>query len=182
MRLAVSVDAVSDALLAESVYHVVRGNPSRAAATLDALERGEAPPPDLEVLRTPRIGSAFTHRVVALFPGTSGHVAEWTATSRSLAEPCLNAWAAKLLGIPDRVRCVVERVNTTTGAVVDKLDIRFKDLRLAPLDVIHAQESTEDSRLSELGAAHPFPGAAKRGADRDANAAAEPVARSRLAR
>ena len=35
------------------------GNPSRAAATLDALERGEAPPPELDVIRTPRTGSAF---------------------------------------------------------------------------------------------------------------------------
>ena len=148
--LASSVDALSDALLAESAHHVVRGNPSRAAATLDALERGEAPPPELEVIRTPRTGSAFTHRVVALFPGTPATIADWTATFRSLAEPFLNAWAAKLLGNPDRVRCVVERVNTTTGAVVDKQEIRLKSLKLAPLDVIHAQESTEDSRLSEL--------------------------------
>ena len=148
--LASSVDALSDALLAESVHHVVRGNPSRAAATLDALERGEAPPPELEVIRTPRTGSAFTHRVVALFPGAPATIADWTATFRSVAEPCLNAWAAKLLGNPNKIRCVVERVNTTTGAVVDKQEIRVKDLRLAPLDVIHAQESTEDSRLSEL--------------------------------
>ena len=148
--LANSVDALSDALLAESAHHVVLGNPSRAAATLDALERGDAPPPELEVIRTPRTGNAFTHRVVVLFPGAPATIADWTATHRSRAEPFLNAWAAKLLGNPDRVRCVVERVNTTTGAVVDKQDIRLTSLKLAPLDVIHAQESTEDSRLSEL--------------------------------
>lgn len=148
--LADSVDAVSDALLAESVHHVVRGNPNRAAATLDALERGEAPPPDLEVLRTPRTGSPFTHRVVVLFPGTPAAVAGWTTTPRSLAEPFLNAWAAKLLGDPTKVRCVVERVNSATGAVVDKQEFRLKDLRLGPLDVIFAQEAGEDSRLSEL--------------------------------
>jgi hypothetical protein len=148
--LANSVDALSDALLAESTHHVVLGNPSRAAATLDALERGDAPPPELEVIRTPRTGSAFTHRVVALLPGVPAAIADWTATFRSLAEPFLNAWAAKLLGNPDRVRCIVQRVNTTTGAVVDQQDIRLKSLKLAPLDVIHAQEATEDSRLSEL--------------------------------
>ncbi|MDF0651483.1 MAG: hypothetical protein P0121_08455 [Nitrospira sp.] len=148
--LAGSVDSLSDALLAESLHHVVRGNPSRAAATLDALERGEAPPPDLEVLRTPRTGSAFTHRIVTLFPGTPAAIADWTPTPRSLAEPFLNAWAAKLLGNPTKVRCVVERVNSATGAVVDKQEIRLKDLKLAPLDVIHAQEASEDSRLSEL--------------------------------
>ena len=148
--LADIVDSVSDALLAESVHHVVRGNPTRAAATLDALERGEAPPPELEVIRTPRTGSAFTHRVVAIFPGTPAAVADWVASPRSLAEPFLNAWAAKLLGSPTRVRCVVDRVNKATGAIVDKREVRLKDLRIAPLDVIYAQESTEDSRLSEL--------------------------------
>ena len=148
--LADSVDALSDALLAESAYHVVRGNPSRAAATLDALERGEAPPPDLEVLRTPRTGSAFTHRVVALFPGTPAAIAEWTPTPRALAEPFLNAWAAKILGNPMNVRCVVDRVNSATGAVVGIEEFRLKDLKLAPLDVIHAQEASEDSQLSEL--------------------------------
>ncbi len=148
--LADSVDALSDALLAESAYHVVRGNPSRAAATLDALERGEAPPPELEVIRTPRTGSAFTHRVVALFPGTPAAIADWTPTPRSLAEPFLNAWAAKLLGNPMKVRCVVERVNSTTGVVVDTQEFRLKDLKLAPIDVIHAQEASEDSPLSEL--------------------------------
>ena len=150
-ELANSVDALSDALLAESAYHVVRGNPSRAASTLDALERGEAPPPDLEVLRTPRTGSAFTHRVVALFPGTPAPVAgEWTSTHRSLAEPFLNAWAAKLLGNPMNVRCVIERVDGTTGTVVDVQEFRLKDLKLSPLDVIHAQEAGEDLQLSEL--------------------------------
>ncbi|NGZ09682.1 MAG: hypothetical protein CV088_09895 [Nitrospira sp. LK70] len=148
--LADSVDALSDALLAESAYHVVRGNPSRAAATLDALERGEAPPPELEVIRTPRTGSAFTHRVVALLPGTPAAIADWTPTPRSLAEPFLNAWAAKLLGNPVKVRCVVERVTSTTGVVVDTQEFRLKDLKLAPIDVIHAQEASEDSRLSEL--------------------------------
>lgn len=49
-----------------------------------------------------------------------------------------------------KVRCVVERVNSATGAVVDTQEFRLKDLRLAPLDVIHAQEASEDSRLSEL--------------------------------
>src|SRR6185295_12124910 len=50
----------------------------------------------------------------------------------------------------DRVRCVVERVNSTTGAVVDKQEFRVTSLKIAPLDIIHAQEATEESRFSEL--------------------------------
>jgi hypothetical protein len=42
-----AVDAVSDALMAESVYHVVRGNPLRAASTVEAIAGGEIPPPEL---------------------------------------------------------------------------------------------------------------------------------------
>ena len=56
MRLALAglvdgVDAVSDALLAESVYQMVRGNPLRAASTLEAIAGGEMPPPELDVVR-----------------------------------------------------------------------------------------------------------------------------------
>ena len=61
-----AVDAVSDAVVAESVYQAVRGNTARTASTLDAIARGEAPPPELEVVRTPRSGVALTHRVVTL--------------------------------------------------------------------------------------------------------------------
>ena len=57
--LADAVDAVSDALMAESVYQVVRGNPLRAASTVDSLAGGETPPPELEVVRTPRTGIAL---------------------------------------------------------------------------------------------------------------------------
>src|SRR6185436_5246532 len=63
-----TVDAVSEVLLAESVYHAVQGNPLRTASTLDAVAGG-APPPELEVMRTPRTGVALTYRLVALFSG-----------------------------------------------------------------------------------------------------------------
>ena len=61
------VDAVSDVMVAESVYHVVQGNPLRAGATLDAIATGEMPPPELEVVRTPRTGIGLTHRMLVLF-------------------------------------------------------------------------------------------------------------------
>ena len=63
-----AVDALSDALLAETVHHAVQGDPLRTAATLDAIANGEAPPPELDVISTPRTGAALTHRLVVLFP------------------------------------------------------------------------------------------------------------------
>ena len=65
-----AVDAVSDALLAESVHQAVQGNPTRVASTLDAIAAGEAPPPELDVVRTPRTGIALTHRLVVLLDGS----------------------------------------------------------------------------------------------------------------
>lgn len=66
--LADAADAVADALLVEGVHQAVQGNPLRAGAALDAMGNGEAPPPELESLRTPRAGDAVTHRVIVLLP------------------------------------------------------------------------------------------------------------------
>ncbi|HZJ72253.1 MAG TPA: hypothetical protein VFF36_15075, partial [Planctomycetota bacterium] len=63
-----AVDALGDAVLAESVYQVARGNPVRAAAALDAMAAGGSLPPELEVVSTPRTGIALTHRLLVLLP------------------------------------------------------------------------------------------------------------------
>ncbi|HVF17614.1 MAG TPA: hypothetical protein VNA21_11905, partial [Steroidobacteraceae bacterium] len=64
-----TIDGVSDALTAETAYQLVRGNTSRLASTLSSIASGDAPAPELEVGRTPRTGTALTHRVVQLFSG-----------------------------------------------------------------------------------------------------------------
>ena len=111
------VDAVSDVIVAESVYHLVQGNPLRSGATLDAIATGEMAPPELEVVRTPRTGIGFTHRVLTLWSSslnTNEPASQWNTNAnqvRAQAEPFLNAWAAKLLGNPTRVRCQAEYVH-----------------------------------------------------------------------
>ncbi len=150
--LAQAADAVSDALLAESVHQVVRGNPVRAAATLDAIERGEAPPPELEVLRTPRSGSAFTHRVVVIC-ATDPTAPQWPGSvdsPRTAAESALSSWVAKLLGDPGNVRSRVERLDPVTAAPVPVREVRLSELRLSPLDVLYASESTDELHQSDL--------------------------------
>src|SRR4029453_15421149 len=109
-----TIAAVSDALTAEAGYQMVRGNVSRTATTLNALATGDAPAPELEVARTPRSGIALTHRLLLLLSGEPAATTGWAATStsvRATAEPVLNAWAAKLLGDPRKVRCVIERLD-----------------------------------------------------------------------
>ena len=151
--LADSVDAVSDALMAESVYQVVRGNPLRAASTLESISGGETPPPELEVVRTPRTGIALTHRLVTLFSGEPTLPPEWATPEnpfRANAEPHLNAWAAKLLGNAANVRCVVEGLEPTTGKVSETKEIRLHQLRLAPLDYIYAVEGGHGGQQADL--------------------------------
>ncbi len=147
-----AVDAVSDALLAESVHQSVRGNPTRAATTLDALERGDAPLPQLEVLRTPRSGSAFTHRVIVLC-SNEAPTKKWpgsAALPRALAEPQLNAWATNLLGNPANVRCRIEQLDPETGQLTMTREFLLSKLGISPLDVLYAPEAAEGSPQSEL--------------------------------
>jgi hypothetical protein len=151
--LADSVDAVSDALMAESVYQVVRGNPLRAASTVESIAGGETPPPELEVARTPRTGIALTHRLVALFSGDPVLPPAWARPAnpfRADAEPHLNAWAAKLLGDPANVRCVIERLEPATGQVLESKEFRLNQLDLAPLDFIYAVEGGEGGQQAEI--------------------------------
>ena len=94
------IDGLSDALTAETAYQIVRGNPARTASTLQAVSRGEAPPPELEVARTPRSGVGLTHRVLVLFKTPAAEATGWASamsSPRAIAEPALNVWAGKLL-------------------------------------------------------------------------------------
>lgn len=152
--LADSVDAVSDALMAESVYQTVRGNPLRATSTVESIAGGESPPPELEVLRTPRTGVALTHRLVALFNDGVQLRPEWVPSGgspRANAEPHLNAWVSALLGNPTHTRCVVERVDPETGVVAETKDFRLSQLlNLAPLDFIYAVEGGSGDQQGEI--------------------------------
>jgi hypothetical protein len=51
-----AVDALADALLAEGVYQLARGNPTRAAAALEAMSTGSSLPRELEFASTPGTG------------------------------------------------------------------------------------------------------------------------------
>jgi hypothetical protein len=162
-----AVDALGDALTAESMYQLVQGNPIRAGATLDAVSRGEAPPPELHVTRTPRTGVGLTHRVLVLFSGDAGAAPAWPADERQVrarAEPHLNAWAARLLGDPAKVRCRAEYLDPGTGTVLaSREDVRLSELvrspgvALSPLDVLSlslASDTVETSTLEQLLAYH----------------------------
>ncbi len=159
-QVADAVDAVSDLGLAESVFQATQGNPGRIGGTLDALNRGELPPPEPEVVRTARSGVAVTHRVLVALPEPDpGNAVQqaWAKAGggsrvRAVAEPRLDAWAATLLGPPDQVRW-----QAAYGDLIETFTVA--DLGLAPLDVLHVGESGPDTdverRLLLHASVHP---------------------------
>ncbi|NLD67658.1 MAG: hypothetical protein GX644_02470, partial [Limnobacter sp.] len=142
-ELAAMIDGLSDALVAESAYQMARGNTTRVASTLAAIAQGDAPPPDLEVARTPRSGTALTHRLLVLWSGEPAATPGWLpadAAARSAAEPMLNHWASMLIGDPRRIRCTVECVDDA-GTTVEVQRFALAELSLCPLDLVYGVES-----------------------------------------
>ena len=136
-RLDRSVDAVADLLLAEAVHQTVRGNTMAGAAGLDALAQGTRPP-DPDVARAPRVGTALTHRVAIMLPSAVPASAGdgWPAarSARAACEPRLDAWMASLLGDPRKVRCRVQ--YQATGGGTRTVELTFDALGLCASDVV----------------------------------------------
>ncbi|ULA60262.1 MAG: hypothetical protein LZF60_220179 [Nitrospira sp.] len=148
------VDSVGDSVVAESVYQLVQGNPLRSGATLDAIAAGEVPPPELEVIRTPRSGIGLTHRLCTLFAATDSTApASWPTnvpSARAQAEPILNAWVATLLPNPAQVRCKAGYVNQQDGQVYHTVESSLTSLGLAPLDAVYLAEGSTTAQQAEL--------------------------------
>jgi len=140
-----AMDSVADLTLSESVHQLLNGNTVRAGATLDAIARGDVPPPEFDVVQTPRAGTAFTHRLFAIAPGTSAP--GWTTTARAQAEPRLNAWAAAMLGSPARVHARAS--FTDSSGTVTGVEFGLDALALSPLDLLALPESA--GLTGELG-------------------------------
>jgi hypothetical protein len=139
------IDGLSDALTAEAAYQMARGNTSRMASTLSAIAQGDAPPPELEVTRTPRSGISLTHRLLVLMSGTTNlNTPGWLSSAagiRSSAEPLLNSWVAKVLGDGSKVRCTIERLDDATGEILETRTLPLSELSITPLDVVYGVEA-----------------------------------------
>ena len=145
--LADTVDAMSDLMLAESVHQIVGGNALRAGATVDAIGRGDTPPPVLDITRTPRRGGTVTHRLFVMLG--AGAPSGWTPTPRTQAEPRLAALAAGILGPPPRVLASADILGPT-GTKLATVAMTLADLAIGPLDVLAMSPSERDGRLTRL--------------------------------
>lgn len=145
-----AIDAVADLVLAESVHHVAQGNHVRAGATLEAIARGETPPPELDFVRTPRTGMNHTHRIGVVLGPPSNEIPWGISTPRAQAEPALNHWVGNLLGA--QANDAVCKVTYTDPTMNEKQTVlvTIKDLELAPLDLVYLFDSEVGGHHSEI--------------------------------
>ena len=143
-------DAVADLVLAEGVHQAVLGNYDRSAGILDAFGKGGFPP-EVDVVRTPRTGTALTLRVAIHFdPDAPVNPLAPTALSPlASAEPGLNAWLAERMPDPTDVGCVVKFVDRATGAP-QTMFVRQTDLQLHPIDLVYCMQTSVDASLQFL--------------------------------
>ncbi|MBV9822482.1 MAG: hypothetical protein JO144_09595, partial [Actinobacteria bacterium] len=123
-----ALDAVSDLLVAESVHHATSGNPSRAAATLDAVARGDGPLPTPTFPRTPRSAAPITNRVV-MFSDVDV-VYRWSSNRPRWMLGAPERLIAALLPAPASVRASV-----SFGATV--VPVRAGDCVLGASDLVY---------------------------------------------
>jgi hypothetical protein len=151
-----ALDAVRDAVTAESVHQTVLGNPERSGATLEAVATGEVPPPELSFAETPRGGVAHTHRLLVLFDEETGGETAWPTNdyqTRAAAEPTLNAWAGSVLGDPRAVRCRATFLDPETDEPLSSpgtVTVTLDALELSPLDAVSLADADATADRSEL--------------------------------
>jgi hypothetical protein len=129
-------DALADLVLAEGVHQAVVGNMDRSAATLDAFATATSPP-EPEVIRTPRGGTALTLRTAIHLPKSppANPLPAIPLTPLAAAEPALNAWLKRHLPDPDDVGSNVSYVDRVAGPRTTF--VSQTDLGLQPIDLLY---------------------------------------------
>ena len=141
-----AVDALADLLLAESVHHLVGGNPLRAGLSADAIGRGDGVPQEIEVVRTPRSANAVAHHIGVLASASrAADPGGWNDNRRlAVLEPALEAWCRVRLGSPAGWRFG----TADPGAAVATNEVGLDALGWCALDVISAARTGATSPLA----------------------------------
>lgn len=143
-------DALGDLTLAESVYQVVQGNFERAAAVTTALQSG-APPPEIQVVNTPRNGLDLNHRVALHLDPTADPSTSPSAvpmTPRARAEAPLNRWLAGRMPVPGDIGVQVR--YTTPAVAAGSATVTVADLGLQPIDLLYLGDLELEQAMAEL--------------------------------
>lgn len=150
------LDAVSDLLLAESVHHLIGGNPLRAGISADTLGRGEDVPDRFDVLRSPHRGRAITHRVAAVLPAAPRIDGGWSDDALAKLEPRAEAWVRNVLGPAGKRRLTgaferdLEAEDGTVRTERKEFDVGADRLGLGALATAFAVSAADTAELAEL--------------------------------
>ncbi len=132
-RLVGAVDAMADAAVADSVHALMQGNAMRAGSSLAAINRGEVPPPELQVANTTRKGATITHRILMITQSGKYDLAWYTDTEnhptsyRARIDPDMEALVCSTLGQPSNLVFDYGYANTN-GDIVYENTISLGDI------------------------------------------------------
>ncbi|WP_346236779.1 hypothetical protein ABDK00_013940 [Niabella insulamsoli] len=139
-KLADSLDACNDLLLAESAYQLTQGNQDRTSGVLNATLLADTPP-EIQVTETPRSSLfTYTHRISVHFR-TEGGLSlgvGWPSvlSPRARFEPGLNLWLSELIGDPQQIFCTAAALDAN-GNATNTIMITLSDLELHPIDLVY---------------------------------------------
>lgn len=149
-RLKETHDAISDLVISEQVYQVVKGNFERAAGNADAFSKGSYPPA-IDIMNTPRTGVTLTHKMAIHFDAaadSSISPSSIAMSPRAKAEPSINKWLASIMPQPAKVLCAV--VYNTPVEKNKKVFVSVENLGLQPLDVLYCFNLETEHAMTEL--------------------------------
>ena len=127
------IDGVADLMLAEGAHQLVNGRRARARAAIEAIERGEVLPGELEVAMGPRASEAAEWQLAVALPTSDG----WSGAAgsvRAAAAPALEAWAGRCLGAPEALQWIVSGRNAAGDAT--EVSVSAQQLALSALDAV----------------------------------------------
>jgi hypothetical protein len=147
------LDAITDAVVAQSVFSLAEGNVPEATTMLTAASTGEPVFPPLRFADGRTSATTITHRLLLLVdPSAAGGWSGVEASGRALAAPGLEAWLEGALGDPTRYALVIRFQDPVTGAeAAPPLERTLADVGLAALDVIALAPAGEETGLGRLG-------------------------------
>lgn len=143
-------DAISDLVVAEQAYQMVKGNFERAAGVADAFSKGSYPP-EIDVVQTPRSGVTLTQKVAVQFDtdaDPSASPSSIAMTPRAKAEPGINQWLADILPPPEKVLCQVDYIKP--GSALTSVEVSQTDLGVQPIDLLYLLDLDSEQFMTEL--------------------------------
>src|SRR5690606_25003466 len=144
--------AISDMVVAESMYQVVKGNYERAAAITNAFSKGNFPP-DIEFIKTPRSGVTMTHKLAVHFntdvSNTTSPNSVLQMSPRAKLEAGANAWLSNLLPDPKNVVCLIKYKNSGDENE-QEIFVSQYDLNLQSIDLLYTANFDLEKSMTEL--------------------------------